>query len=243
MNDHPDPFDLLASLRDHVDRPLEVDENPRAEQMLREITSRVPEITESRLSVFGVNLRTWLAGLLTVSVLGVGAVAAAAWLRHPADATTLSCYSAASIPPPIQAEAKIDPALTPEQQCEPLWRDGTISTDGAPTLVACVTDNEITAVMPGTASTCSDLGFAVRDVPRPSDQLDALVSSKVPDLFLDGCIPDLEIARDRVSALLDELGADEWSIRIEGKIDSVRRCAGPFIDGARHEILIVAHPG
>jgi hypothetical protein len=191
--------------------------------------------------VFGVNLRTWLAGLLTVSVLGVGAVAAAAWLRHPADATTLSCYSAASIPPPLQAGTKIDPALTPEQQCEPLWRDGTISTDGAPTLVACVTDNEITAVMPGTASTCSDLGFAMRDAPRPSDQLDALVSSKVPDLF-DECIDDVETARALVAALLEELGADEWTVRIQGEIDSVRRCAVPGIDGAEHVVIIATVP-
>ena len=89
--------------------------------------------------------------LLVAGLTVVGASAAAALIvsRSAGNPMELSCYSSSDVVTAVQVAILPDTKHTPVEQCAELWSDGRIATDGAPHLVACVTDADIVAVIPG----------------------------------------------------------------------------------------------
>lgn len=231
LND--DPFELLKRTRPLPDGELVPGEYPGADALLARITAgrHFAEPTPNR--------RRWLVGgAVALVAVGAGSVAAVLNSSRPADPATLMCYSEASTSPAGRAVGHIDPDSTPVRQCELRWSDGTFGVDDSPSLVACSAGG-VTVVVPGGASTCTELGFAALAAPTGPDLVDARVASEVPGLFAE-CVPDLDEAAASVSAMFDELGATDWTVRVEGATSSERPCAANVIDAVTREVLIVA---
>jgi hypothetical protein len=237
-----DPFDLLNAMAgERDDAPLTAGEDPKAEALLRSIIDTDESATVAKVVAFK-HRRTGQAILgagVVLAVIGGGTVAALWIARRPADPVTLVCYSAGVVEPDETVGLQIDPSIGAIEQCGRLWRDGTLGTGSAPELAACVTDAEVTAVVPGSDQTCAELGLAVAAAPTPGDVLSAEVAAAVPELFGE-CIDDLDVAGERVAALLDELGASDWSVRVEGATSPDKPCAANSIDAALRTVVIIA---
>ncbi|MEQ1700382.1 MAG: hypothetical protein ABMA25_09740 [Ilumatobacteraceae bacterium] len=240
-----DPFDLLARMATS-DGSLERGVDTVADELLDRIlasesgTPNEPPIPTATIVGRSSQRKVLTIAVVTAALAIGGTVAATSLLRTTPDATTVVCYSDASPEPAVTVGLPLSPGATPVEQCAGLWSDGTFATDGTELLVACVTDQEMTAVVPGRFDTCSTLGWQPAAPPTPSDVLDQQVADAVPDLFAT-CIADLEVARHRVERLLLEMGdAGTWSVVVEGAVSSERPCAANVIDASRHEIRIVA---
>lgn len=243
----PDPFELLSQLDwQYRDEPLERGENPALDDLVLQLMN--PPLCRSAPRPLGVRLRYWTAGLAAVALAGTGATAAATLLRRAEDPSRVACYSNAAINPIGQVAARATNDLTPIDLCAPFWKDGTLGTDGPPELVACVTDSEITAVMPGTADTCVALGLEPSGsgdsgTANPPDEPAIAVADAATAVLLGECFSDLNRARQAVLAALDDLDAADWSVRVEGTTDTAKPCAGTLVDPARRTIVIAAVEG
>ncbi len=232
-----DPFELLGQLDwQYRDEPLKRGENPALDDLVLRIVN--PPRRGAALSVFGVKVRYWIAGLAAVALAGTGATAAATLLGRADDPSLVTCYSNAAINPNSQVTARTGKDLKPVDQCTPFWKDGTLGTEGPPALVACVTDSEIIAVMPGTADTCIAIGLDPFGTPDPLDEPAIAIAEAATTVLLDECFSDLNQARQAVLDALDGLGAADWTVRVEGATDAARPCAGTLVDPARRTIVI-----
>ena len=241
-----DPFEMLSRLAPAVeDRALEPGEDPKADELLRRIVAMPRAVGGEDAEVLPFHRRgrrrkrALFAGVVVLGLVGAGTAAAVVLTRRPANPATLMCYSEAAVEPGVRVVLPIDPASTPEQQCSRAWTDGTLGSGGPPPLVVCISEHEATVVIPGGVETCGHLGLAAAAPPADSDQLDALVSLSVPDVLLDECV-DLDEARDRIQGLFDELGAVDWTVRVEGEITLDRPCATTVIEAAQREVLVIS---
>lgn len=190
--------------------------------------------------------RVAIGAVVGLTVVGAGALAAV-WESRPDDAATLVCYSDASTDPRQMVGVPAADGVDDVELCAGLWSDGTFARSGAPELTACVTDDGVTAVMPGDESTCARLGFAALAPPsgaeRSGQEIDRAVARTIAEVFVGRCIDDLDVARAEVQAALDDLGASTWTVSVTARLDAVRRCAAPSVDAATRVIQIVAVPG
>lgn len=241
-----DPFELLSRLAPRLDdRVFEPGDDEDADALLRQIVS-TPRTSGQNDHVVAQSRRRshrkriMIVGAVMVGLAGAGTAAAVVLTSRPANPAVLMCYSDAAAEPAARAVLPIDPATTPEAQCGDAWSDGPLGTSDPPPLVTCISEHEATVVLPGGPATCADVGMTPAAPPTPSDDLDALVALSIPNLFLDGCVDDLEHARDRVDALIDELSATGWTVRVEGETAAERPCATTVIDAVRREVLVIA---
>lgn len=236
----PDPFELLASMRPaDLDRRVDPGDDPAIDALLADIvagttnSSGPPPRRRWRRRVIG--------GAVVLAVAGGGAVAASRLLSSPTDSAALSCYSNASALPDIQVALIIDPSSTPEQQCAPMWSDGTLGTSGPPQLASCVTDTGITAVIPDTGDTCTAIGFEEREpvapgTPNPA----ATITNAISDTWTnhDGCVRDLDEARRLLEQIFIDAGAEGWTIRVMRQPTTDEPCIAAGIDPEAHEVFL-----
>lgn len=238
----PDPFEILAARRDpQLDQPLAPGEDPVAEQILQRALRSSPH-PDDRMNT-AARVRRIIAGLFAVVVVGTGAVAVARWVSQPDDTARLSCYSDVAIDPEAQYALPVDPDLTPIDQCAALWADGRLGPGEPPPLSACVSDASITIVVPGRPGTCSSIGLADLDPDAPTENVAALVVSGLSDAFdVAPCLDTADAATDVTRIVLDEAGATDWTIVVQGDVTPERPClyAAPIPEEQR--ILLVPTP-
>jgi hypothetical protein len=203
-----DPIDgLLRAVRPvRSEDYLRPGDDPAADAMLRRITTTIPvrrRRSWKRITFF-------VTGACVLA--GAGVTTAVLRSRAPEDPTQVACYSSA-----VPAESEIYPIpgdadRTALEQCRDLWLDGTIAAvGGIPSLTACVTDDGLTAVLPGEDVLCADLGWdvaelGVGDAAHPATELQSTLS----DRFGVGCV-DRDRAITIVSEVIRQLGLDDWS--------------------------------
>ncbi len=237
-----DPFELLSSLRgDDAHGYLKPGDDPAADALLERIMNGT---TAERSALRSRQHRRVVVGVMAGVLLGSGAVAAAVLFDRPTDPVTLSCYSDASLDPVVQVGLTIDPESTPVKQCAVLWRDGTLGTTDAPPLVACVTRDGITAVIPGDQESCTSLGLTVR-APSvdPDESMAAQVASAISDRYPTECVDSVDAAVVIVERILVELEADDWQVRPAAAISGERPCAYAALDASARVVLIVTGAG
>lgn len=243
-----DPFEMLAGMVPRSDAVLAPGDDHDADALLERIVTLDHDAVDrmepdrERIQRFRHRRRAVLAVTVATAVLASGgAVAALILLQRPSDPVTLVCYSEPSTDPEIKVGLSMDPERTAVQQCASLWSDGTFGTAGAKELIACVADFEVTVVVPGeSAYICATLGWKPAGPPLPDEQLDQRVTAKVPELF-EGCIADLEVARDQVERLLVDLDANgSWTVLVEGSTSPDRPCAANVIDATSRVVRIIA---
>lgn len=233
-----DPFEILASLRsDKTNRPLKAGDDPAADRLLNRITSSSAPVAPRHERIK--RIRRAVIGLIAVSTVGTAAIAAALWLAEPDDPARLACYSNASADPDEQIEVVVDPAMTPEEQCARYWTDGPFGAGDSPVLSSCVTNDGITAVVPGSSGTCVDIGLASRAPTTGSTNPAAQVVTAISEHFAGRCVKSVEQARDQVRSILDSSGASDWEIRVMGAIDAERPCAAASPLPDEEVVLIV----
>ena len=197
MNERPDPFDLLASMAASdragasIDIPLEPGDDEYADVLLHRVTSgpladRVPgQRPHTRRRT-----RRLATAVAALSVLGVGAAAAALWTKQPADAATVLCYSSVDAKPDAVVGLMATPDSTPLEQCAVPWTDGRLGRGEVPGLVACVGDLEATVVLPGDDAACGRLGWALAGPRTAAANIDVTVAQALPG-SLGECTTDL----------------------------------------------------
>ena len=235
-NDDFDSGNLLRGLRPHRgDEYLAPGADPRAEALLDRIVSQ-------ELDGKGSARYARRVALLVIGATVVCASAAAALIltRRPGDPTVLSCYSSSDVEQALQFAIPPDAQRTAIEQCAELWSDGRISTNGPPGLVACVTDADIVAVLPGDEAACAAAGWVLAatstgpGIDRTSD-----LTNTLSDRFADQCVnPDAAIAT--VEQVLDELGLVEW--RIDDRTTDPESCTAPIVDVPSRSIDVVSLP-
>jgi hypothetical protein len=247
MSDHPDPFDLLASMaaadRDgaSLDRPLEPGDVERAELLLRRITStpratRTPTPTVRRLT----RPRHLAAAAMAAAVVGVGAVVAAVWSKQPADPATVLCYSSVDVEPAAIVGLVAEPGVDPTMSCAAPWTDGRLGSGPAPGLVACVNDRDTTVVLPGDATACERLGWPIADLRVTADAHVAVrVTREVPGVLAE-CLSDLDAGRSAVEQLLSDLGADGWTVEVAtAPAPAGRSCVAASVQATSRVVTLV----
>ena len=236
-NDIVDPGELLRRLRPHEgDEYLASGQDPRAEALLYRITSR-------ELVVRAPVRRTRRVVVLVAGLTLVGAGAAAALIasRSAGNPTELSCYSSSDVMTAVQVAILPDTKLTPVEQCAELWSDGRISTDGAPHLVACVTDADIVAVIPGDDSSCAAVGWIAASLPsQPVADRTSELTQALSDRFVDQCM-DPETAVKTVEAVLLQLELTEWTV--DDNTTSSDSCAVPVVNVDTRSVGLISLPG
>jgi hypothetical protein len=205
------PFDPIDDLLRRLRPPRNADylrpgDDPAADAMLLRITSTVPRRRRFKW-------RRWTFFVTGACVLvGAGVTTAVLRSRSPEDPTVIDCYS--SEVPHEGAIIGVPPesGQTAIEQCAAYWSDGTFAADGPPDLVACVTDDDVIAVLPGDDTLCADREWMLADLAEagathPASQLLALMS----DRFAGRCLNPEEAAR-AIREIFDELGLSDWSI-------------------------------
>lgn len=237
-----DPFEMLSSLRGaDADDYLAPGDDPAADALLgRIMDGRTTEPARRRSR----RRRQLLTGVVVGAAVGSGALVAALWLDQPSDPATLSCYSNASTQPDVQVGLTIDPDSTPIEQCGEPWHDGTLGSSGPPPLTACVTDDGITAVLPGDEGTCAELGLAGRDPEvSPGQDAAARVVSTISERYPTDCVESVDAAVEIVEAILADIDAQGWTVQPAGEISADRPCAFASVDAEQQVVLIVAALG
>ena len=250
MIEPPDPFDLLASMAvsdrsgASIDRPLEPGDDERAELLLRQVTggSGAGRVPGERLHTHRRSRRV-VTAIAVASVLGAGVAVAAIWTTQPADAVTVLCYSSVDVKPEVVVGLVAAPDATPAEQCAEPWTDGRLGRGEVPGLVACVSDLDATAVLPGDESACGRLGWALAEPRTAAADIDVLVAQAIPG-SLGECTTDLVAAQSTIERILADLGADAWTVAIapDAAITADRPCAAPAISAETHVVTVVAVP-
>lgn len=233
-----DPFDHLSRLR-YRDRRLETGEDPGADALLARIVSSDPwpqRRTSRRLR--------WPAAA-GAALLFVGSAGAAAWwAARPSDSTTVTCFSQPSLTPTIQVGVPRDPELTPAQQCEPLWADGTLGDGALPPLTSCITRAGIVAVIPGDVDVCDTLGLVPASPMNGGDSGDVDVAAQVAALISErwprDCVASTDEARAVVDAVFGAAGAVGWSVTVAADVTGDRPCLFAAVDAEQRTVLVVA---
>lgn len=231
-----DPFDLLMALSPVATLSVEL---PTDDDLLASILASadaaLPPINRPRRRT----RRRWI-----VAGVGTAALATAAFAvvhrRSPDVPTQISCYGEASASPSEQVGL---PAFAdPVAACAELWRNGTLGTDGAPPLSACVTEGGIIAVVPGDPEVCADLGMAqwVGDFDDEEERVIALQDALIT-VSSTRCIPHDEAAAV-LDDLLDAYGLDGWTVVDQGRFSAERPCAVLAMDPATEQVLYFGGP-
>jgi hypothetical protein len=211
---------------------LEPGENPHADQLLqRIISSGVGARRPSR------RLRLVVAVAAGTAAIGATAAAAVVLTRQAGNPTVLACYSNADVDTANQVAIEPDPARTPVEQCTPLWSDGRLGTGEAPPLVACVTDADTVAVLPGDHSACANAGWVSADTsPEANSDPSVLLPSLLSDTFAGRCM-NVAAATAAAQDVLDQLGLAGWTIRDRA---TAATCTVPVVDVDARAIDLVS---
>lgn len=236
-NDNVDPNEILRKLRPHAsDGYLEPGDDPRADAILRQITARDADASQMARRARRVVLL--VAGL---TVVGAGAAAAMIVTRSPRDTTVVSCFSSSDVKSAVQVLITPDVKRTAVEQCADLWSDGRISSDGAPQLVACVTDASLVAVVPGDESSCVAAGWGVAISPATEPIADRTgeLTDTLSDRFVDQCM-NAETAAETVDDVLAELGLGTW--KVHDSTTNADWCAAPAVDTDTRTVNLISVP-
>jgi hypothetical protein len=228
-----DPFDVLTRLHEH-DQRLNPGDNPAADALRDHIVAAgtAPSRRQRRLR--------WGATTAAAAVaLAASGVAAAWWATRPSDTTTVACYSNASTTPATQIALLREPAQTPQQQCKPLWSDGTLGDDGPPPLASCVTDAGIVAVIPGPPEVCDHLSLDSAADPA-NDDVAALIVSAVSQRWPRTCVTSVDAATTVIDEIFDDVEASDWTISNAGDVTTDRPCLYAAVDAEQHTVTVIA---
>jgi hypothetical protein len=236
-NDNVDPNVLLRRLRPHGgDEYLDPGVDPRADTLLRDILSR--DAGGRYMPRRARRVTLLVAGL---TVVGAGAAAAMIVTRSPHDTTQLSCFSSADVQHAVQVAVLPDTQRTPVEQCAELWSDGRLASDGAPQLVACVTDADIVAVIPGDESSCAAAGWALAAAPPtvPIADRTAELTATLSERFVEQCMkPDAAVRT--VEDVLAELDLQTWTVH--DATTNPEWCAAPSVEVRTQSVNVVSFP-
>jgi hypothetical protein len=152
----------------------------------------------------------------------------------------LACYSTAEVATAVQVAIAPEPGRPPVEQCAALWSDGRISSGGAPTLTACVTDTGIVAVLPGDDRSCLAAGWVVAaSSTQPPAERSPELTNALSDRFAGRCL-DVESAGRAVEDVLVQLGLTGWAI--DDRTPEGAGCAVPVVDVASRTVALVSLP-
>jgi hypothetical protein len=209
-------------------------ENPHADELLRQITVR-----QDRLSRRRRRARIVVVVAATSVVIGGTAAAAVVIVRRADDPTRLACYSGSDVETAIQFAIEPESGKTPLEQCAELWSDGRLGSAGAPSLVGCVTDADIVAVLPGDAAACAAAGWDLADAATPVEvDPAALLTSELSDRFAGECI-NVDAASEEVHGVLARLELSDWTVVDHTTGES---CTVPVINVESRAIELISRP-
>ena len=243
-----DPVDLLGSMRapEGWDDVVELD-GPRADpgalELFRSVVGLDPRARRGRRR----HLRV-VTGIVAVTTLGgVAAVAALALQRSPDTVESVSCWSESGRPPAAQLAVPWDGEGDPVEPCSSAWTDGPLGDAGPPDVLrACVTDDGITAVVPGTDGTCEVLGLAAYAPvePDPEAEVDPSTVRALRDALaetIDG--PGCRTADDAVAEVrrrLDESDLPDWRVEPLDTFGPDTPCASTVVDDVRRVVVVTS---
>lgn len=240
MTASPDPFEVVRRLRpDDDDGPLEPGVDEGADALLQRIVASTEQpakrVSRRRGSVLG--------GLLAAVVIGAGSVVAARWLSQgePTVIGQITCWGGDTAPPIVQVGVALPDGADPEDLCAEQWRNGLISRAGAPSLVSCITDNGIIAVIPTDEEGCVRLGFPLyqateegRAALREYNELHERIN-----VVLDASCVDEASTRALVERVLAENQFSRWTQVDGAAFTPDRPCGFTIIDATARTVTVL----
>ncbi|MEN8234187.1 MAG: hypothetical protein ABFR89_04625 [Actinomycetota bacterium] len=162
--------------------------------------------------------RRLLVMAAAIAALLTAVAAAAILLTRDITNLTVVCYQAVDLSSDRAAVGST--GLPAAEDCEEVWRDGTLSIEGqtpghVPPLIACVNDRGVLAVFPtDDPQTCEQLELASPDPSQPRNELEAIANVE-QDLAIyltsQSCQP-LDEAEHVFRDTLDEHGLTDWTV-------------------------------
>ncbi|MDJ0770734.1 MAG: hypothetical protein QNJ12_18215 [Ilumatobacter sp.] len=237
MSDRDDEIaNALRDLRPPFDDGyLDPGDDPAADALLSSLLERQPHARRRRR-------RRWLAGGIGgVMIVGAGTAAAVLLTREPDDPTVIGCYRDVEVDTADVFALPASSQLNAADQCAPLWENGTFGDTGAPPLTECVTDDGITAVLPGDTGVCQLVGW---DAATPRSSLDSVppatdLAARLIERFVDQCY-DRDTATRVAEDVLEQLGLDDWSVVSDS--GDTGRCFGPAVESDQRRVVLSPVP-
>ena len=128
-------------------------------------------------------------------------------------------------------------------QCGSAWADGRLGRSGAPSLAACVDGRGSLVVVPGSDGACDMLGWSPSLGTDDRQRVAAMVTGRVSAELMAACRSDADDAVALVQSVLDDVGADEWSVVApRAGVETGESCFAPLFDGATSTITLAAIP-
>jgi len=233
-------FDRLAPPPNWSAR-TDVDTDPVAARILDQVfadTGNVVSLDAAR------RRRRTLGGAIVVAAIVAGGAVAAIWNRSPQEATRVTCWSEAVVPPDESSDVRWDGMADPATLCASEWSTGRFAEAAPPAdLHVCVTNDDAAAVIPGEPGVCDALGFAdfspIVDEPllavnRAAAELDQLFNHKT-------CRPAAE-TEDEIRKVLDQNGLSGWTVTIAGTTSADETCATVFLEPEMATAIVIPVP-
>lgn len=239
----PDPFELLGA----------ADSVPDASR-LRLPRGVADDVVAGRTPSLRHRRRRTTA-MIGVVVLGVSAVAAAAFVarRQPSTTISVGCYAEAHLDADTAVVATEPPGAV--ETCAQLWREGHIGSGSVPPLQACVLREGAIGVFPGEdPSVCAGLGNNTAPAPPPEEIAPPAGTGNVDGLRTDLAAADRgvsclepDVARSVAEAALRRHGFRGWEIEVGGGatgkgFDDERPCATFQVKEEQQVLLLVPFP-
>jgi hypothetical protein len=107
--------------------------------------------------------------------------------------------------------------------------------------VACVTDADVVAVLPGDDATCAAAGWVLAAVPsQPISDRTSELPGVLSDRFVDQCL-DPAMATQTVEEVLDQLALTQWTIK--DSTTSPDSCSAAVVHGDTRSVELISLPG
>lgn len=186
--------------------------------------------------------RTYILILIPLA----GAIAAGAWaLTHGASKhLSVGCYAAAN----LQARTVVvgGDEHAPVNACRTVWRRGDFGARVVPPLQACLLPSGAIGVFPGPRTTCRRLKLEPLTPqtvqPRSAAGVAVRLKNTLVAAFLAKRCENRADAIATVRATIRRVGANGWTVQVNGPFSSTRPCASLAFDELHNRVLLVPMP-
>lgn len=187
--------------------------------------------------------RRGIGGAIVVAALVAGGAVAAVWSRTPEEASRVTCWSEAVVPPLQRAEAAWDGRAHPVDICASQWEDGAFAGIEVPgELEACVNDRATVVVVPGDDAVCERLGYS--EYTATLDERTLAINDardSLRETFRDRCVP-VDAATQTARKTLDDFGLDDWTITVADAQRADETCATVALNALTSNANVVPIP-